>query len=129
MATQYLALVEETTRGTDPTSGYLFLPVTGSLDVKFEPTDEPRKEFRGADTALGDSTVVRRQSMWTYTLECAWYPDSAAIGLLFKHVLGKVDTRSVLETTAYKGIMYPLATLYGVGEELVPSEVLPREQY
>jgi hypothetical protein len=35
MAEQYLALVEETTRGTDPASGYLFLPVMTSLQPKF----------------------------------------------------------------------------------------------
>ncbi len=123
MAIQYLALVEETTRGTDPGSGYLFLPITGALQPKFVATDEPRKEFRGADTALGDSSVVRKESQWTYTLECSWYPDSEAIGLLLKHALGKAGTRSVLETDAYKGILYPLSKFYGTGEELANKAI------
>lgn len=128
MAKQFVALIEETTRGTDPTGGRLFLPVMGSLLPTFSPTDEPRKEFRGADTALGDLTAVRRESQWTYTLECAWYP-GAEVGLLFKHLLGKAGTRSVLETTAYKGILYPLSMPYGTGAELVDKAIAIEVNY
>lgn len=122
MATQYLALVEETTRGTDPGSGYLFLPVTGTLSPKFDPKDEPRKEFRGADTALGDSSVRRVESKWTHTLECSWYP-GAEVGLLFKHLLGFAGSRTVVDTTAYKGVLYPLAMQYGTGQNLANKAI------
>jgi hypothetical protein len=83
----------------------------------FSPTDESRKEFRGACTGLGDSSALRRESQWTYSLECAYYP-GAETGLLFKHLLGKSGTRSVLDTTAYEGINYPLVHPYGTGAEL-----------
>ena len=122
MATQYLAIVEETTRGTDPTSGYIFLPVMNNIQPTVTYDDQPRKEFRGADTALGDSSVVRRSGQWTMSIECAYYP-GAETGLFFKHCLGKVVTRSVVDTTAYEGIMYPLSTLYGTGAELADKAI------
>ena len=121
MANQFVALYEETARGTKQGSA-LFLPIMGSLLPSFSPTDEPRKEYRGADTALGDLTSVRRESQWTYTLECAWYP-GAETGLLFKHLLGKAGTRSVVDTSAYEGILYPLSMPYGTGAELADKAI------
>lgn len=115
MAIQYLGIVEEAARGTDPTSGYLFLPVSGKLQPSFTPTDEPRKEFRGSDSALGDTSVVRRESLWTYDLECSWYPGDPAIGLLFKHLLGYSGTRNTVDTSAKRGILYPVPNGYGGG--------------
>lgn len=116
MSDQYLHVFEETTRGTTPGSPtYLVLPVIGALQPNFVATDESRKEFRGPDTALGNVTVVRRSTQWTYTLECLWYPDSLAIGLLLKHFFGNVATRNVLDTTAYAGILYPDSQIYGDG--------------
>lgn len=118
MAIQYLAIVEESTRGTDPGSGYQFLPITGQLTPTFSPTDESRKEFRGGDSALGDLTVYRKESVWTYELECSWYPDNEAIGLLFKYLLGFSGTRSVIDTSAYEGILYPSPNAYAGGGDL-----------
>jgi hypothetical protein len=122
MAIQYLAIVEETTRGTDPTSGYLFLPVMNNIQPTVEYDDQPRKEFRGADTALGDSSVVRRSGRWTMSIECAYYP-GAETGLFIKHCLGKSVTRTVVDTSAYEGIIYPLANLYGTGAELADKAI------
>jgi hypothetical protein len=115
MAEQYLALVEEAARGTDPGSGYLFLPISGTLQPKFTPTDEPRQEFRGNSTELGALTVTRRESLWTYELECSWYPDSQAIGILFKHLLGVADERATVDTSAKRGIIYPIGNGYAGG--------------
>lgn len=117
MAEQYLAIVEEATRGTDPGSGYMFLPVMSNIQPVVTYDDQPRKEFRGADTALGDSSVVRRSGQWTMTIECAYYPGKET-GLFFKHCLGKAGSRSVVDTSAYEGVLYPLATLFGAGAEL-----------
>ena len=117
MAIQYLAVVEETTRGTDPTSGYIFLPVMNNIQPTVEYDDQPRKEFRGADTALGDSSLVRRSGRWSMSIECAYYP-GIETGLFFKHLLGKSQTRVNEDTSAYKGILYPLAEIYGTGAEL-----------
>lgn len=122
MGVQYLALVEETTRGTDPGSGYLFLPVMNSIQPSVDYSDESRNEFRGADTALGNVSVVRRSGQWTMTIECAYYP-GAETGLLIKHALGKAATRTVVDTSAYKGILYPLAQPYGLGNELAEKAI------
>lgn len=127
MARQYLAIVEEAARGTDPGSGYLFLPIKGKLQPSFAPTDEARKEFRGNDSALGDLTVYRKESQWTFDLECAWYPGDPAIGLLFKHLLGYADTRSTVDTSAKRGILYPVPNGYaaGGGQEDMGIGIIP----
>lgn len=118
MSEQYLAIIEHDARGTVTGSETkMFLPIMGSIQPTFEPTDESRKEFRGADTALGDSTVIRRESQWSFSLECAWYP-GVEIGTLLKHLFGKAGTRVVHDTSAYKGIIYPDASPYGDGAEL-----------
>ena len=124
MAIQYLAIVEETTRGTDPGSGYLFLPITGNLQPTVEYDDQPRKEFRGADTALGDvaASLVRRSGQWTMTVECAYYP-GAEVGLLLKHTFGGAETRNVVDTSAYTGILFPYANPFGTGANLANKAI------
>ena len=111
MANQYLALVEETTRGTDPGSGYKFLPITGGLEPKPKFEDAPRVEFRGQDTRLGNTTVVRKSKSWAQTLETFLYPIDI-VGTLFKHALGYAGTRSAVDTSGYKGIIYPPAAAH-----------------
>jgi len=108
MANQYLAIEEETTRGTTPGSAHKFLPVTGGLEPKPKFEDVPRVEFRGQDTRLGNTTVSRKSSSWAQTVETLLYPIDI-IGTLFKHALGFAGTRSVADTSAYKGIIYPPA--------------------
>lgn len=124
MAEQFLTLVEETTRGTDPGSGYLYLPVTGALQPTFNAKDEPRQEFRGNDSALGalSASIVRRESQWTHTIECPYYP-GAETGLLFKHLLGKAGTRNTVDTSGKKGILYPLSQPFGTGRELANKAI------
>lgn len=117
MAEQYLALYEETTRGTAGTPTYLFLPVTGDLSPDFDPSDKPRVEFRGADTGLGDVSVMRQEVKWTYTLKCYWYPGKET-GLLFKHLFGNAGTRATVDTTACKGLCNSLLMPYGTGMPL-----------
>lgn len=117
MADQYLAFYEETTRGVVPTPTYLFLPVSGDLTPDFDADDKPRVEFRGQDTGLGDITVIRREVKWTYTLKTAWYPGKE-IGLLLKHLFGNAGARSVIDTTAYRGLCNPILMPYGTGMNL-----------
>ena len=115
MAEEYLAIYEEDVRGTPPASpDYLFLPVHGNLQPRFEPTDEPRKEYRGIDTALGDFDVVRRMVQWSHTLEFYDRPIKA-VGLLLKHALGYAGARAVVDTTARRGILYPHRMPFGDG--------------
>ncbi len=122
MAKQFLALVEEAARGTNPGAGFKFLPLRSGLQPKFQPKDEPRKEFRGQDTALGDASVRRLSSAWNNTLELNAYP-GAERGLLLKHALGFAGVRAVLDTSAYKGILYPIAMPYGLGAGLGDTAV------
>lgn len=123
MSNQYLAIYEETTRGTKPGSpAYKFLPVTKGLNPKFSPKDESRKEFRGNDCALGDASVVRKESQFTVSPESFLYP-GAETGLLLKHLLGFAGTRSTLDTSAYKGILYPMAMPYGAAGNLVDTAI------
>lgn len=118
MANQFALLCEEAVRGTRPDIPvWLPIPITGKLQPAYNPKDEPRKAFMGADTALGDTEVQRKETQWTHTLETPWFP-IASIGLLLKHTFGKSVARSVLETIAYKGILYPLNMCYGEGAEL-----------
>lgn len=115
---QYLALYEETTRGTAPGSpDYLFLQIVKGFP-QFKPTDEPRKEFAGPNTALGDRSVRRKESMFTAPLEFLYRPGMET-ALFLKHVMGFAGTRSTVDTTAKKGIMYPSEPMpYGSGAPL-----------
>lgn len=124
MGQNYAVIVEETTRGIDPASGYLFLPLTSNLFPSYTPGDEARTEFRAQDAALGSSpdAIVRREDQVTHTLECPFYA-GAETGLLFKHLLGFAGTRATVETTAKKGVLYPLAQPFGAGRELESKAV------
>ena len=114
---QFIQIEEETTRGTSVGSSLLSIPVKGNLMPDYNPEDTPRSDFRGPCTALGNVSVERTSSQWTYSLQTAYYPN-AAIGLLLKHSNGKAGTRSVVDTTAYEGMVYPLPQPYGTGREL-----------
>lgn len=123
MPNQFLAIYEETTRGTAPGSPvYQFLPIISGLTPEINFDDKPREEFRGVDNALGDATVIRREQSWSYKLKCYWYPGKET-GLLFKHLMGFAATRSVVETSGYKGILYPVAMPYGAGNTLVDKAI------
>jgi len=118
MGKQFIAMVEHDARDTVTGSEVKhFIPIMGALQPTFTPSDEPREEFRGQDSALGDLTVVRRESQWTWSLELAAYPIEG-VGILLKHVLGKAGTRAVYDTSAYKGIIYPDAMPFGESMEL-----------
>ncbi len=123
MANQYLALVEETTRGTNPGSGFKFLPVSGKIEPSTDFKDEPRVEFRGQDTALGNLTVMRQAKSYKYDLESYLYPIDI-VGTLLKHTLGYAGTRTLTDTSGYQGIVYPPAAFtYGVGGSLVNKAI------
>jgi hypothetical protein len=121
MANQFLPFCEETNRGDLPGSpAWKFLPVIKGLTPQFSPKDEPRKEFRGPDVALGDASVQRKESQFTVAPESYLYPGNE-IGTLLKHLLGFSGTRAVVDTTGYRGILYPLAVPYGSGQNLADT--------
>lgn len=115
---QFLCLYEETTRGTQPGSPTrMFYPVIKGLAPKFKATDQPRKEFKGANTALGDSTVQRKESIFTFAPEMYIYPGKE-INLKLKHLLGFSGIRATVDVSGKKGIFYPLTMPYGSGANL-----------
>lgn len=122
MANQFIALVEETVRGTTPAGPYLFLPILGDLTPDFDATDKARIEYRGQDAALGATTVVRTEVKWSYKLKCYWYPGKET-ALLFKHLLGNPGVRTLVDVTAYKGMITPAAMPYGSGMPLGTSAI------
>ena len=122
MASQYLALVEETTRGTTPVGPNMFLPILGDLTPEFDATDKPRVEYRGQDTSMGSTTVYRTEVKWAYKLKCYWYPGKET-ALLFKHLLGNPGARTVVDTSAYKGLILPATMPYGSGMPLGNSAI------
>ena len=119
VAVQYMGIVEETVRGTNPGSGYSFLSIESALRPQTNFEDEARNEFRGQGSGLGNSaeSVVRRDSQWTETLVMA-YRASDEVNLLLKHFFGFAGTRAVIDTTAFKGIFYPITLPYGEGQNL-----------
>lgn len=120
---QYLAIYKETARGTVPGSpAYMFLQIIKGFP-QFKPTDEPRKEFAGVSNALGDRTVRRKESAWSASPEF-YYRPGAETGLFWKHVLGYAGTRSTVDTTGKKGIMYPSGPMpYGTGMPLADEAI------
>lgn len=119
MAVQYMGIVEETVRGTDPGSGYGFISIESALIPQANFEDEARNEFRGQDSGLGNTadSVVRRDSQWTETLVLP-FRASDEVNLLLKHFFGFAGVRATIDTTARKGIFYPLTLPYGEGQNL-----------
>lgn len=114
MANQYGAFVEEAVRGTDPASGYFFIPLMDALQPDTNYDDQPRPEFRGQDTGQGNVEVVRRDGQWIYPFKFAWYP-GVEVGTLLKHFYGHAATRSVVDTSAYEGQVASLTSVYDTG--------------
>lgn len=118
MGREYVAVVEEDQRGTTPGTGLKFPPVSGAPEPKPDFKDEPREEYRGQDTRLGNTAVVRRSTSWAHSLELPLYLIDI-VGTMFKHSLGHAGDRGVVDTSGYKGILYPPAAFhYGVGGAL-----------
>ena len=123
MSNQYLGQCEETARGTLPgVPVWRFLPLIKGMNPKFSPKDEARKEFRGVDVAMGDATVRRKESQFTVAPEAYLYA-GVEIGMNLKHLLGFAGVRSVLDVSAYKGILYPLTMPYGSGQNLADKAI------
>lgn len=123
MGNQFLSIYEETTRGVTPGSpARLFVPVLKGIEPNFKPKDESRKEFRGNDTALGDASVLRRESQFTSNLELAALP-GAETGLFLKHLFGFAGTRATVDVSGKKGMLYPKAMPYGTGMALVDKAI------
>ncbi len=109
----YLAVGEESVRGTSETTSVGFLPLLSSSIPKLEFDDKKRKEFRGEDTVKGDSSVRRMSSKWSTSLETPVFTEcggsKAVVGTMLKHFFGKCSSNQRETTTAYGHMMYPAA--------------------
>lgn len=114
-AKQFMAFFEQVTRGiTVGGETMFFLPINGNIRPNFEATDETRKEARGTNQALGDdiATLQRMKTQVSSSLNIFDYP-GAELGHILKHIMGGASARTVAETTAYLGTIFPVVNPYG----------------
>ena len=129
MAKQWIEIAEQAARGIIVGDEVWHpLVVNNNLKPAFNPVDEPRKGFRGNDTGQGDSDIYRKESAWSYAMEFESVP-SAARALLLKHTFGLIASRSVVDTTAYKGLLLMANLPFGAGAALGTKALMFRINY
>ena len=119
----YLAIGEEATRGTAESSTVGFVPLISPSIPKSEFDDKPRGEFRGDDSALGESTILRMSQKWSASLECPFFTEAggtlkAAIADLIYHFMGGKASAQNGATGQYYHMIYPVTDPYSSGKAL-----------
>ena len=108
----YLAVGEETTRGTAESTTVGFIPLNSASMPKMEFDDKPRGEFRGEETVKGDTAVIRMSEKWSGSLDTPIFTEAGTtkgiIGTLMKHFFGKVTSAQNGATGQYYHMMYPV---------------------
>ena len=109
----YLALGEEATRGTKEATTVGFIPLLGAGIPKFEAEDKKRDEFRGENSNLGDTTVLRMSRKWSGSIETPFFTEAGgtakgAIGTILKHFFGKATSAQNATTGQYRHMLYPV---------------------
>ncbi|MBI5885367.1 MAG: hypothetical protein HZB85_02150 [Deltaproteobacteria bacterium] len=110
----YLALGEEASRGVKESATVGFIPLLSPGIPKFEFDDRHIKEFRGQDSAKGDTTVRRMGRKWSGSIEMPFFTEAGgawkgAIGCLMKHFFGRAVTAQNGTTGQYSHLLYPVA--------------------
>lgn len=109
----YIAVGEEATRGTAESSTVGFIPVNNGVIPTLEPQDEPRREFRGEESALGDRLTRRFSTRWSYAPEIPFFTDAGTtasmMGTMIKHFFGIVASGQNGATGQYYHMMYPVS--------------------
>jgi len=112
----YLAIGEEAVRGTAEKTTVGFVPVMNFGGTGFDPTDEPRKEFRGEESALGDTYMRRLQEKWAKDFELPFFTESGTnegfIVKLIEHFMGKKVSAQNGATGQYYHMLYPVSDPY-----------------
>lgn len=107
----YLAVGEEANRGTKEVStiGHIPLLNPGVPDMEF--TDEPRGEYRGEDTAKGETLVRRLGQKWAGPFEIPFFTEAGTtagmIGTIIKHFFGYVSSAENASTGQFAHIFSP----------------------
>ncbi|MEE9615279.1 MAG: phage tail tube protein [Thermodesulfobacteriota bacterium] len=109
----YLALGEESSRGTKEATTVGFVPLLSAGVPKMEFDDKRRKEFRGEDTVKGDTTVMRMSQKWSGSVEMPFFTEAGStagmVGTLLKHFFGSAASAQQAATLAYAHMLYPVA--------------------
>lgn len=109
----YMALGEESSRGTKEAVTVGFIPLLNSGIPKVEFEEKKRKEFRGEDTIKGETTNMRMSRKWSGSLEMPMFTEAGTtagmVGTLFKHFFGKATSVQNGVTGQYGHTMYPVS--------------------
>ena len=109
----YVAIGEETTRGTKESTTVGFIPVNNFSMPAPDFMAKKREEFRGEDTALGHTTELRMGQQWTgLSLEMPFFTEAGTVkssyGTLIKHFFGKATSTQNAATGQYAHMLYPV---------------------
>lgn len=109
----YLAIGEETTRGTAESSTVGFIPIMAASFPSMEFDEKVRAEFRGEDTVKGNTTMIRMSQKWSASFETPFFTEAGTtagmVGTAIKHFFGKTASAQNGATGQYYHMMYPVA--------------------
>ena len=109
----YLAMGEESVRGTKESTTVGFIPLLSPSIPKVEFDERRRREFRGEDVALGDTKVLRMGQKWSASLEIPFFTEAGStggmMGTILKHFFGKSTSSENGTTGQYTHMMYPVS--------------------
>ncbi|MBI5344766.1 MAG: hypothetical protein HZB83_05440 [Deltaproteobacteria bacterium] len=109
----YLAIGEETARGTKQSAAVGFIPLLKPGIPKVEFDDRRRKEFRGEDSVKGDTTAIRMNQKWSGSIEMPFFTEAGStkgiVGTLLKHFFGRAASAQNGATGQYAHMFYPVA--------------------
>jgi hypothetical protein len=108
----YLAIGEESARGTKEATTVGFIPLLSAAIPAFEPDDKVREEFRGEDSVKGATAQMRMSRKWSVSLDAPVFTEAGTtkgmMGTLIKHFFGDVTTAQNGATGQYYHMMYPV---------------------
>jgi len=108
----YVAIGEETTRGTAESSTVGFFPVINGAEPSFAPDDKRYGEYRGEESSLGDINFRRLSTKWDYSLEFNTFSEMGStkgmLGTLLRHFFGYGSSAQNAATGQYYHMIYPV---------------------
>ncbi len=115
----YLAVGEEAARGSAESAAIGFVPLASPSIPKMEFDDRTRKEYRGENGALGDTSVQRMSRKWSGAVAMPFFTEAGSIkgivGTLLKHFFGRALSAQNGTTGQYAHMMYPVSDPFATG--------------
>lgn len=109
----YLAVGEESSRGTAESTTVGFIPLLSAGIPKIEYDDKPREDLRGEAAILGAQTQRRMGQKWDGSFDVPFFTESGSakgvMGTLLKHFFGKATSAQNATTGQYYHMMYPVS--------------------